>query len=148
MDVLGKGAHGRIYLAVDLVTKDRVAIKLMEKSSKNKSKFQREISLMKDMMKLAKRKPLRDNCIHYQDAQTVEINSKLMANEPHMVKGLNGQPTVNRNRRIGFPRLYSYCSDQNYYYLVMQLLGVNLKELKESLKENRFNLETSIIVAL
>jgi hypothetical protein len=27
----------------------------MEKSSKNKSKFQREISLMKDMMKLAKK---------------------------------------------------------------------------------------------
>lgn len=38
-DVLGKGAHGRIYLATDLVTHDRVAIKLMEKSSKNKSKF-------------------------------------------------------------------------------------------------------------
>jgi len=28
-DVLGKGAHGRIYLAVDLVTHDRVAIKLV-----------------------------------------------------------------------------------------------------------------------
>jgi hypothetical protein len=39
MDVLGKGAHGRIYLAVDLVTRDKVAIKLMEKSTKNKSKF-------------------------------------------------------------------------------------------------------------
>lgn len=39
MDVLGKGAHGRIYLATDLVTHERVAIKLMEKSSKNKSKF-------------------------------------------------------------------------------------------------------------
>lgn len=65
LDVLGKGAHGRIYLATDLVTHERVAIKLMEKSSKNKSKFQREISLMKDMMKLAKKKPLRENCIHY-----------------------------------------------------------------------------------
>lgn len=29
LDVLGKGAHGRIYLAVDLVTHDRVAIKLV-----------------------------------------------------------------------------------------------------------------------
>ena len=29
LDVLGKGAHGRIYLAVDLVTQDRVAIKLV-----------------------------------------------------------------------------------------------------------------------
>lgn len=29
MDVLGKGAHGRIYLATDLVTHDRVAIKLV-----------------------------------------------------------------------------------------------------------------------
>ena len=91
LDVLGKGAHGRIYLAVDLVTHDRVAIKLvsifnsiltcvsfqMEKSSKNKSKFQREISLMKDMMKLAKRKPLKDNCIKYQDPETVQINAKL-----------------------------------------------------------------------
>lgn len=28
-DVLGKGAHGRIYLATDLVTHDRVAIKLV-----------------------------------------------------------------------------------------------------------------------
>ena len=31
MDVLGKGAHGRIYLATDLVTHDRVAIKLVSK---------------------------------------------------------------------------------------------------------------------
>ena len=29
LDVLGKGAHGRIYLAIDLVTHDRVAIKLV-----------------------------------------------------------------------------------------------------------------------
>jgi serine/threonine protein kinase len=29
LDVLGKGAHGRIYLATDLVTHDRVAIKLV-----------------------------------------------------------------------------------------------------------------------
>ena len=29
MDVLGKGAQGRIYLATDLVTHDRVAIKLV-----------------------------------------------------------------------------------------------------------------------
>lgn len=28
-DVLGKGAHGRIYLATDLVTHERVAIKLV-----------------------------------------------------------------------------------------------------------------------
>ena len=28
-EVLGKGAHGRIYLATDLVTHDRVAIKLV-----------------------------------------------------------------------------------------------------------------------
>mgnify|MGYP006084189985 FL=1 len=32
-DVLGKGAHGRIYLAVDLVTHDRVAIKLVSNFS-------------------------------------------------------------------------------------------------------------------
>jgi len=75
--VLGKGAHGRIYLATDLVTKDRVAIKMMEKSSKNKSKFQREISLMKDMMKLAKRKPLKENLITYQDPETVAINARM-----------------------------------------------------------------------
>ena len=29
LDVLGKGAHGRIYLAIDLVTHDKVAIKLV-----------------------------------------------------------------------------------------------------------------------
>jgi hypothetical protein len=49
----------------------------MEKSSKNKSKFQREISLMKDMMKLAKRKPLKENLISYQDPETVAINARL-----------------------------------------------------------------------
>lgn len=49
----------------------------MEKSSKNKSKFQREISLMKDMMKLAKRKPLKENCVKYQDAETVQLNAKI-----------------------------------------------------------------------
>ena len=56
--------------------------------------------------------------------------------------------TAAKNRRIGFPRLYSYCSDVNYYYLVMQLLGVNLKELKESFKECKFNMPTVIIIAL
>ena len=49
----------------------------MEKSSKNKSKFQREISLMKDMMKLAKRKPLKENLITYQDPETVAINARM-----------------------------------------------------------------------
>jgi len=29
LDVLGKGAHGRIYLATDLVTQEKVAIKLV-----------------------------------------------------------------------------------------------------------------------
>ena len=29
LDVLGKGAHGRIYLATDLVTLDKVDIKLV-----------------------------------------------------------------------------------------------------------------------
>jgi hypothetical protein len=33
LDVLGKGAHGRIYLAVDLVTHDRVAIKLVRNNN-------------------------------------------------------------------------------------------------------------------
>ena len=33
MDVLGKGAHGRIYLATDLVTHDRVAIKLVSNAA-------------------------------------------------------------------------------------------------------------------
>ena len=51
----------------------------MDKSSKNKSKFQREISLMKDMMKLAKKKPLKENCITYQDPDTVAMNNKLQA---------------------------------------------------------------------
>jgi hypothetical protein len=51
----------------------------MERSSKNKSKFQREIALMKDMMKLAKKKPLKENCIHYEDPETVAQNAKLQA---------------------------------------------------------------------
>ena len=51
------------------MTYDKVAIKLMEKSTKNKSKFHREISLMKDMMKLAKKKPLSDNLITYQETE-------------------------------------------------------------------------------
>lgn len=51
----------------------------MERSSKNKSKFQREIALMKDMMKLAKKKPLKENCIHYEDPETVAHLAKLQA---------------------------------------------------------------------
>ena len=53
------------------MTFDKVAIKLMEKSTKNKSKFHREISLMKDMMKLAKKRPLSDNLITYENAEKV-----------------------------------------------------------------------------
>lgn len=63
-------------------------------------------------------------------------------------QGSQSQIAMTKNRRIGFPRLYSYCSDQNYYYLVMQLLGVNLKELKESFKECKFSIQTVIIIAL
>ena len=58
---LGKGAHGRIYSGKDKVTKFSIAVKVvrinalqkiqMEKLQKNKSKFIREISLMKDMQK-------------------------------------------------------------------------------------------------
>ena len=62
--------------------------------------------------------------------------------------GSQSQIAMMKNRRIGFPRLFSYCSDQNYYYLVMQLLGVNLKELKESFKESKFTIQTVIIIAL
>jgi hypothetical protein len=29
------------------------------------------------MMKLAKRKPLKENCIKYQDPETVQLNAKL-----------------------------------------------------------------------
>ena len=60
---LGKGAHGRIYSGRDKITKLPIAVKVvsfnltliiyiqMEKVHKNKSKFVREISLMKDMQK-------------------------------------------------------------------------------------------------
>lgn len=129
-DEIGKGAHGRIYNATDLVTFDKVAIKLMEKSTKNKSKFHREISLMKDMMKLAKKRPLSDNLITYENADKVLQQNRESQNTT------SGTPL--KNRKIGFPRLYSYCSDSNYYYLVMQVLGPNLKELKESFKECKF----------
>jgi hypothetical protein len=43
----------------------------MEKNTKNKSKFQREISLMKDMMKLAKKRPLKEDCVTYEDVEVV-----------------------------------------------------------------------------
>lgn len=48
---LGKGAHGRIFSGKDKISRQPIAIKIMEKISKNKSKFVREISLMKDMNK-------------------------------------------------------------------------------------------------
>lgn len=80
----------------------------MEKSSKNKSKFQREISLMKDMMKLAKRKPLKDNLVSYQDPETVQMNARLQQQQQAQTSQTSA---VSKNRRIGFPRLYSYCSD-------------------------------------
>jgi len=32
---------------------------------------------MKDMMKLAKKKPLQEDCIHYQDPETVQLNARL-----------------------------------------------------------------------
>lgn len=32
---------------------------------------------MKDMMKLAKRKPLKDNLVSYQDPETVQMNARL-----------------------------------------------------------------------
>lgn len=96
------------------------------------------------MMKLAKKKPLQEDCIHYQDPETVAAAAKLEAQRQQ-----SGQTTSSyKNRRIGFPRLFSYCSDANYYYLVMQLLGVNLKELKESFKECKFTIQTVIIIAM
>lgn len=58
----------------------------MDKISKNKSKFTREVQLMKDMMR---------------------INA------------------------TGFPKLIYYISDNNYYYIVIELLGQSLKDLKD-----------------
>jgi len=33
---------------------------------------------MKDMMKLAKKKPLKENCVQYQDPEQVQLNAKLL----------------------------------------------------------------------
>ncbi|CDW84408.1 protein kinase domain containing protein [Stylonychia lemnae] len=48
---IGRGAHGRIYSGKDKITKQLIAVKIMDKISKNKSKYVREIQLMKDMQK-------------------------------------------------------------------------------------------------
>ena len=100
------------------------------------------------MMKLAKKKPLKENCIQYQDPETVQLNAKLQQQQQQQQNSTGSISTISKNRRIGFPRLFSCCSDQNYYYLVMQLLGFNLKELKESFKECKFQIQTVIIIAL
>ena len=64
---------------------------------------------MKDMMKLAKRKPLKENLISYQDPETVAINAR-MQQQQQMTQSVSST-AISKNRRIGFPRLYSYCSD-------------------------------------
>lgn len=62
----------------------------MDKISKNKSKFMREISLMKDMQK---------------------------TNQP------------------GFPKLLYYNADKFNYYIIMDQLGLSLKELRDNTEE-------------
>ena len=32
---------------------------------------------MKDMMKLAKKKPLKEDCVTYEDVEVVQLNNKL-----------------------------------------------------------------------
>ena len=36
-----------------------------------------------------------------------------------------------KQRSMGFPELLTFTQDKNYYYIVMEKLGSNLKELKE-----------------
>ena len=42
---------------------------MMEKTPKNKKKFKRETSLMKDLLGLTHRKSLKDNLIQYKDEE-------------------------------------------------------------------------------
>ena len=75
----------------------------MDKIAKNKSKFTREVVLMKD---------------------TMRINA------------------------TGFPKLIYYISDKNYYYVVMEQLGLSLKDLKESVEDHKFTIKTTTMIAL
>lgn len=55
---------------------------------------------------------------------------------------------MEKTNQPGFPRLLFSCSDKNYYYLVMNLLGPSLKDVREDLKDKKFSLKSVTMIAI
>ena len=55
---------------------------------------------------------------------------------------------VNKISSNGFPRLISYFSDKAYYYIVLELLGQSLKDLKEQSPNGKMSLKTVTMIGI
>ncbi len=48
----------------------------------------------------------------------------------------------------GFPRLYFHMSDENFYYIVMEMLGKSLKDLRDETPGHNFGLKTATMIGI
>eukprot|EP00347_Sterkiella_histriomuscorum_P022880 403336811 len=116
----GQGAHGMVYLGKDTQTDMHIAVKVMAKSKKHKVKFQREVQIMKDIMK---------------DSQ--------LQNHESSYNAKNSKPTS----AIGFPQLFHYELTKDCFALVMERLGPSLKDIRDQISK-RFSLKNTIMIAI
>ncbi|KAJ3103688.1 Tau-tubulin kinase 2 [Phlyctochytrium planicorne] len=123
MDTIGKGAFGEVYTAVDLQTSETVAIKIETPACK-KPVLKLEISVLRK---------LQDSpyvCRHIAAGRFTWPQNMLYSDG--MVSP-SGSPTTSE------PPVYSY--------MVMELLGSNLSELRRKAPQGRFSLATTTVLA-
>ncbi|KAI8813965.1 kinase-like domain-containing protein [Cladochytrium replicatum] len=118
LNTLGKGAFGEVYQAMDLLSGESVAIKVENPSCK-KPVLKLEISIMRRLQ----------GC-------------------PYTCRFINcGRFTTPQSPEALLAQQASGTGPPIYSYLVMQLLGANLSELRRRCVQNRFSICTTAILA-
>ncbi|KAI8813070.1 kinase-like domain-containing protein [Cladochytrium replicatum] len=118
LNTLGKGAFGEVYLAMDLLSGESVAIKVENPSCK-KPVLKLEISIMRRLQ-----------------------------GSPYTCRFINcGRFTTPQSPEALLAQQASGAGPPIYSYLVMQLLGANLSELRRRCVQNRFSICTTAILA-
>ncbi|KAJ3119403.1 Tau-tubulin kinase 2 [Physocladia obscura] len=123
LSVLGKGAFGEVYLAADMLTGNQVAVKIESPSCK-KQVLKLEISIIRKLQ----------DCSYV--AGHVGAGRFTWPYQQATNQSLGTQPSID-----------TILSDSPIYsYMVMELLGPNLSELRRKSPSGRFSVATAAVL--
>ena len=130
---MGKGAFGQIYLSYSLRDEEEVALKKEQKklnSTRSSPQLKTEFAIYKTLLHINQQTPMIES-------KNIEFQSDF--------SGANKIPQLEVQ---GIPKFYGYGEMNDFYYIIMQLLGPNLIELLTYCNYKKFTITTVAMLAL